>query len=755
LQIDLEYSEFAGYLESIPDDLEQPWHLEGGETFIIDPALIDLLEPVTLVGESIHLEGFYQSDGTFYVLWVELDDAQDIHWFQSTLIDRYGPDEEYEEESNIEYWVLEDHLGLFEIQVDSELASQFDDVELGQLFEGEFAILTDDIWDALSLETIDENDLDDVSDIIDDEEWDWIELWGQVVERPESEDGSGLWQIKDNSGQLYDVLVEYTDIFSDVIPSLDEFVYIEGYPIEDGYIWADLVEVDDAGIDSVTQSKIEEFTGVVRSVPSRNQDNQVWIIQTDEQQNIQVVTDADTTFYPSRPTVGEWVHVLGDSQDNGTLLAWEIALDTFETGEVVVHLAAGVISQTVVSRYHLAVESTLLAERDVYIFQVPNPRGNHLQTVVDKMQDDPDIKEAYLNYIVSIPVETVEANPHLIWSWGTTDTSSTYLNREALNQINLGKTHEHYRGAGQIVAVLDTGIDFDHPSWKEGQILPGLDLIDGDDYPADDGQGVAQGHGTHISGIIAQVAPDSQILPIRVLDGQGRGDTFDLAYAIEWAAEEGADVINLSLGTTDFPPVLWDAINYVVHEMDVVVVAAAGNSNNSKRHYPAAFANTLSVTAVDEQSKRASFANYGHWVNLAAPGTGITSTITGPQGSGYGRADGTSMATPFVSAAALLLHEQTPDATQSQIANRLQQSSSNLNTLNAAYQNQLGSMLDICQALEIEDAACTRRNAQVNADINPDINPEEQSDTQTPSQEASATESTEVEYKFFLPLVKG
>jgi len=667
------------------------------------------------------------------------------------LLDRY----EIEDEPDIEGWTLEDGQDIFDIQVDRELASQFEDLELDQPFAGEFTILVDGTLEVLWLETIDDITLDDLFDAVEDVQWDWIEFWGKVVDLPGSEDGSGAWYIEDDSGRVNEVLVEDIDVFVGEIPSLGQSVYVEGYPEGDDYIWADLIEIDDSGLEPTTQSQIEEFTGVVRSVSSRDQTTQTWIIQTDEQHNIQVVTDADTTFYPSRPIAGEWVHVLGDVQEDGTLLAWEIALDTFETGEVVVHLASGVLSQTIVSRYHLEVESTLLAARDVYIFQVPNPRGNHLEKIVDKMQGDPDIQEAYLNFTVSIPVETVEANPHQIWHWSTPEANKNYLNQNALNQINLGNTHDYYRGNEQIIAVLDTGVDHDHPAWREGQILPGLDLIDYDDYPDDDGQGVAQGHGTHISGIIAQVAPDSQILPIRVLDGQGRGDTFDLAYAIEWAAEEGADVINLSLGTTDFPPVLWDSINYVVHEMDVVVVAAAGNSNNSKRHYPAAFANTLSVTAVDEQSKRASFANYGHWVNLAAPGTGITSTITGPQGSGYGRADGTSMATPFVSAATLLLHEQTPDATQSQIANRLQQSSSNLNTLNAAYQNQLGSMLDICQALEIEDAACTRRNAQVNADINPDINPEEQSDTQTPSQEASATESTEVEYKFFLPLVKG
>ena len=271
--------------------------------------------------------------------------------------------------------------------------------------------------------------------------------------------------------------------------------------------------------------------------------------------------------------------------------------------------------------------------------------------------------------------------------------------------------------------------------------MSGLDLIDHDDNPDDDGAGAAQGHGTHISGVIVKIAPDSRILPVRVLDGQGRGDVFDLAYGIEWAAKQGADVINLSLGTTDFSPILWESINYVVHEMGVIVVAAAGNSSNDKRHYPAAFANTLSVTAVDEEGKRASFANYGQWVEMAAPGTGITSTIPGPNGTGYGRADGTSMATPFVSGAAVLLREKTPDATRPVIANLLQGSPGYLNDLNPDYQNQLGSMLNVSHALGL-------RSISVENDGHT-----ETQDTVS-EKEISGTESLGTEHILFLPLVK-
>jgi thermitase len=222
-----------------------------------------------------------------------------------------------------------------------------------------------------------------------------------------------------------------------------------------------------------------------------------------------------------------------------------------------------------------------------------------------------------------------------------------------------------------IVAVIDSGVDADHPDLANGQVINGPDLVEKDDVPQDD-----FGHGTHVAGTIAATANNSigvagmayntKVLAVRVLGKDGGGRLSDISDGIIKAQQLGAKVINLSLGGTEGEAVLEQAVNQVT-AAGVLVVAAAGNSNTTRPSYPANYKAVLSVGATDQQDKRASFSNYGANTTIAAPGVGILSTAENT----YKSMSGTSMAAPHVAAAAALLYALKPDATTDQVKQAL------------------------------------------------------------------------------------
>ena len=232
-------------------------------------------------------------------------------------------------------------------------------------------------------------------------------------------------------------------------------------------------------------------------------------------------------------------------------------------------------------------------------------------------------------------------------------------------------------------------------------------------------------------------------MPVRVLDSNGRGNTFTLAYAIDWAVSQGANVINLSLGADGDSQVLHEAIDRAISQ-GVIVVAAAGNDNTNVAQYPVGYAGVIGVTAVDSQNVKADFANFGQsWVDVAAPGVGITSTMITADGSGYASWSGTSMATSFVSGAAALAHQRFPKVGPADIAQVLRTTATNINGLNPTYAGQLGGLLDINAAL----------GATVNATSTPTLSP-----TAPPSPTASVTPTpvpiTQLSHKLYLPVAK-
>lgn len=213
------------------------------------------------------------------------------------------------------------------------------------------------------------------------------------------------------------------------------------------------------------------------------------------------------------------------------------------------------------------------------------------------------------------------------------------------------------------VAILDTGVDQNH---EDLSVKLTLQKNFTSSATVDD----LYGHGTHVAGIVAAVTdnglgvaggcPGCQLMNGKVLNDSGSGYYSWVANGIIWAADNGAKVINLSLGGPVKSYTLERAINYAWTK-GAVVVAAAGNSANPSKTYPAAYTNVIAVAATNNQDKKASFSSYGvKWVDVAAPGENIFSTFPNHPYKinklpGYDFASGTSMATPMTSAVAALI----------------------------------------------------------------------------------------------------
>jgi subtilisin family serine protease len=290
------------------------------------------------------------------------------------------------------------------------------------------------------------------------------------------------------------------------------------------------------------------------------------------------------------------------------------------------------------------------------------------------------------------PAPTVYPNdPELARQWG-------------LMKINAPAAWSIITGAVSItIAVVDSGIDLGHPDlalqlWVNPGEIPGNGVDDDANGKVDDmhgwhffqaANGPAEdarvqddfGHGTHVAGIaaaatdngigVAGVAWGSRLMAVKVLDQYGNGWYSDIIAGIVYAADNGAQIINLSLGGALASQALCDAVTYA-HGRGALVVAATGNSNAAVL-YPAACAGALAVAATDRADARPVFSNFGPQVALAAPGVDIYSTwyYTGIRASGYFTKSGTSMATPHVAGAAALLWSQWPAWRADQVRQQL------------------------------------------------------------------------------------
>ena len=322
--------------------------------------------------------------------------------------------------------------------------------------------------------------------------------------------------------------------------------------------------------------------------------------------------------------------------------------------QVVVKLHEEEIIDDINQAYHTLTIAELVPGRGIYLLQVP--QSSDVEALLDRMENDPRLVYAEPNLIAEAP----EAIRSKDWAWGGED-AEPYEEQYALASINLAEAHNVSTGEGMIIAVVDTGVQLSHPELA-AQITPiQADFVDGDGIANDEPNGrdddrdrqvdESTGHGTHVAGITLLVAPNAQIMPVRVLDSDGMGNIFAVAEGILFAAENGANVINLSLGTAEESDLLEDVIEDAAGS-GVLVIAAAGNMNTSRQMYPAADECALAITSIGPTDVKSKFANYGSWVDLAAPGESIYSSFPI---DGYAWWSGTSMAAPFAAGQAALL----------------------------------------------------------------------------------------------------
>lgn len=380
------------------------------------------------------------------------------------------------------------------------------------------------------------------------------------------------------------------------------------------------------------------------------------------------------------------------------------ALD-HEPGQIVVKLAPSSSNDLlgIHQTYGTITLAALPAHSDIFLLQAP--LGTSAESLVQVMMSDVRLVYAELNYINE---STEDGSTDRIYGWGGTD-SSTMQSQNSAKTMQLDAAHHLSGGQGTMVAILDTGVQPDHPVLSNSLEGLGYDFVDNDPEPIDEANGLDDdgdgrvdelyGHGTHIAGIVHLVAPEARILPLRVLNSDGRGNNFRTASAIVYAAHRGADAINLSLGTPNQSVLLREAVGEAAR-LGAVVVAAAGNLNTDAPQYPAAEACAVAVTSVSAQDKKSSFANYGEWIGVAAPGENIYSAFPV---DGYAWWSGTSMATPFVGGQVALLRGANQGLTLEEIGLLIGGTADSLDNKNPAYRNQLGEgRIDLLASLEAQ-----------------------------------------------------
>ncbi len=349
----------------------------------------------------------------------------------------------------------------------------------------------------------------------------------------------------------------------------------------------------------------------------------------------------------------------------GLLLVSAIAVsfclaDEYEASELHIELAPGIPIEWINLRY-----GTTTLDELPPLYRLGLPRDGHEGEYLDQLQNDPLIVEAEYAWENETPEGTRQMAVAAVG--GTID---DYLDQYLVERIHLSDIHSHTKGDGILVAVIDTGVLASHPALDGVVVAGGWDFVDDDDDPTDAANGIdddadgvtdeGAGHGTMVAGIIHLIAPNAKILPIRVLDDEGWGDSFRVAKAIQYAVEQGADLINLSLGMTEDSMVIEYEVG-AAETVSIPMISAAGNLGTEEpEYYPARDNGVLSVAALDSSDVKADFSSYNESVGVSAPGVGVMAPYYDGE---YAIGAGTSFAVPFVTGQCALILSLNPSLT--------------------------------------------------------------------------------------------
>jgi len=310
----------------------------------------------------------------------------------------------------------------------------------------------------------------------------------------------------------------------------------------------------------------------------------------------------------------------------------------------------------------------ILNKINVYALEVP--KNKKISDFIIELKKDSNVKYAEPNYKVYADKQNL------------TFTDPMLKEQYALDKVQAQKGWAIHQGSKDIkIAIVDTGVDLEHPDLKD-KILNGYNSLNPQETPKDDAR-----HGTHIAGISAAITNNGigiaglgvkcSIIPVKVLSKNG-GSLISISEGLIWAADNGADVVNMSLGTYSENETLGEAVRYALSK-GVTCVTTMGNDNIERRRYPAAYPGMIAVGSTDEKDNKSSFSNYGDWMTVSAPGSNILSTLpTYMSSNGYGNLSGTSMAAPLVTGLVALIKSQRKGISNEDIIRIIKNSSDDL-----------------------------------------------------------------------------
>ncbi|WP_088229080.1 S8 family serine peptidase [Desulfosporosinus sp. FKB] len=384
------------------------------------------------------------------------------------------------------------------------------------------------------------------------------------------------------------------------------------------------------------------------------------------------------------------------------------------TPQIVVSLA----SKTDITKLAKEFKATVLRQGPLNFATLGFEKTVNIAAMTASLKKVPGVlsaQENHLHKIAAASLPALPSDPYFKDQWSV-------VNGDVQGAWGMGAT-----GKGITIAIVDSGIDLNHPDLKDN-IVPGYNAITQSDAPGanqDD-----NGHGTHVAGIAAAernntgivgVAYQAKIMPIKAVNFDGDGYDDAIASGIVWAADHGAKIINLSLGSDDeaFSEVIGQAVLHAYNK-GCLLVAASGNYDPSSAKnpgvtYPASDSHVLAVAATDQNNDIASYSATGPEVSLAAPGDEITSDWWSlAEGSGYADASGTSMASPFVAGEAALVWGQHPTWTRDQVVEALKAGVKDLGT--PGRDNDYGyGLVDVTRAVTL--AAQTEETRPSPADV--------------------------------------
>lgn len=297
---------------------------------------------------------------------------------------------------------------------------------------------------------------------------------------------------------------------------------------------------------------------------------------------------------------------------------------------------------------------------DIHIVSVPQHTED---AVVDALSRNPSIQFAEKDFLVELS-ETSANDTHYSDAWH-------------LAKINAPQAWDNSLGNGVVVAVLDTGVDSSHPD-LQGQLLPGWNSYDNNDDTTD-----VHGHGTMVTGVIAaasnnntgvtSIAWQAKVLPVRISLPSGSAYTSTIARGLNWAADNGANVANISYAVSGSSSVR-NAADYLRSKGGLTFIAA-GNNGAEQTTFP--YTSVITVSATHSSDGLTSWSNYGNVIDLAGPGSGIWTT---KRGGGYGAVSGTSFSSPASAAVAALVMAANPSLSPEEVETILFENSADLGT---------------------------------------------------------------------------